>query len=92
MIITIKIKDDHGWPRLFVDPPVVQNGDNVRVQNYARNKYLSLKREFDAHWEETKKARDRYKNNQKDFVPYALKGETMKVGKVLGNGEVKEIK
>ena len=92
MIITIRIKEEHGWPRLFVDPPIVQNGDGVRVQNYARNRYLSMKQEFEAHWEETKKAREKYKNTKKDFVPYESKGEKLKVGKIMGNGEIKEIK
>ena len=90
MIIQIILKDDHGWPHMTVQPPIVQNGDNIKIQNYANQKYQSLKAEFAHHWEETKKARERVKNGAK-FQPIHLVTKGDEVGKLMGNGQVKKV-
>lgn len=75
---------------MTVQPPIPQNGDGIKIQNYANQKYLSLKAEFARHWEETKKAKERVKNGAK-FQSYTIKGDPIKVGKLMGNGQVKEV-
>ena len=42
MRIVLHCRDERGWPILTVDPPVIECGDGVRIQNYAAARYADL--------------------------------------------------
>lgn len=82
MIIQIICRDSNGWPIMTVNPPIVQGGDGIRIQNYALDRFHDLKRVCDAQREATKKAKEgkalhRSVTTFKALMLYAILGKSL---------------
>lgn len=62
MRLTLRFKDEHGWPIMSVEKPIVENKDSLKIQNYTFERYNDFKNICDMQRKATKAAKEKQNN------------------------------